>query len=108
MLYAKALHGHPFDGHTLGFLVTDMTRVIGVEPGHIHVDKGYRGHQHPNRFRAWISGQVRRVIKAIRRETRRRAAVEQAIGQLKAERRMDRNYLRGRDGDHADAVPAPG
>lgn len=85
-----------------------MTRVIGVEPGHIHVDKGYRGHQHPNRFRAWISGQVRRVIKAIRRETRRRAAVEQAIGQLKAERRMDRNYLRGRDGDHADAVPAPG
>jgi hypothetical protein len=31
-------------------------------------DKGYRGHNYPNRFKVWISGQVRRVTKAIRRE----------------------------------------
>jgi hypothetical protein len=28
----------------------------------------YRGHNHPHKFRVWISGQVRRVTKTIRRE----------------------------------------
>lgn len=106
VLHAKALHGNPFDGHTLGPVVADMTRLIGVEPKRIHVDKGYRGHNHPNKFRVWISGQVRRVTKAIRREMRRRAAVEPVIGHVKAEHRMDRNYLKGREGDRANAVLA--
>jgi IS5 family transposase len=106
VLHAKALHGNPFDGHTLGPVVTDMTRLIGVEPRRIHVDKGYRGHNHPNRLRVWISGQVRRVTKAIRREMKRRAAVEPVIGHVKAEHRMDRNYLKGREGDRANAVLA--
>ena len=54
-----------------------------------------RGHSYPNKFRVWISGQVRRVTKTIRREMRRHAAVEPVIGHLKAEHRMDRNYLKG-------------
>jgi len=37
---------------------------------------------------------------------RRRAAVEPVIGHRKAEHGMDRNYLKGRDGDHANAVLA--
>ena len=65
-----------------------------------------RGHSYPNKFRVWISGQVRRVTKTIRREMRRRAAVEPVIGHLKAEHRMDRNYLKGREGDRANAVLA--
>jgi hypothetical protein len=32
-------------------------------------------------------------------EMERRAAVEPVIGHLKAERRMDRNYLKGRGGE---------
>ncbi len=39
----------------------------------------------------WISGQIRRVTKAIRREMRRRAAVEPVIGHLKDDHRMRRN-----------------
>jgi hypothetical protein len=46
------------------------------------VDKGYRGHNYPNRFKVWTSGQVRRVTKTIRREMKRRAAVEPVIGHL--------------------------
>ncbi len=42
----------------------------------------------------------------MRREMRRRAAVEPVIGHVKAEHRMDRNYLRGREGDRANAVLA--
>ncbi|MDB5362940.1 MAG: family transposase [Rhodospirillales bacterium] len=37
---------------------------------------------------------------------KRRAAIEPIIGHLKAEHRMDRNYLKGRDGDRINAVLA--
>ena len=106
VLHAKALHGNPYDGHTLGPVITGMQKLTGVEARRIHVDKGYRGHSHPHRFRVWISGQVRRVTRTIRREMRRRAAVEPVIGHLKAEHRMQRNYLKGRDGDRINAVLA--
>jgi transposase, IS5 family len=106
VLHAKALHGNPFDGHTLGPVVADLERLTGVETRRIHVDKGYRGHNHPHKFRVWISGQVRRVTAPIRREMKRRAAVEPLIGHLKAEHRMDRNHLKGREGDRINAVLA--
>ena len=49
---------------------------------------------------------MRRVTKAIRREMRRRAAIEPVIGHLKDDHRMRRNYLKGRDGDRSNAVLA--
>ncbi|HXR24123.1 MAG TPA: IS5 family transposase, partial [Candidatus Binataceae bacterium] len=106
VLHAKALHGNPFDGHTLGPMVADLEKFTGIQTRRIHVDKGYRGHNHQHKFRVWISGQVRRVTAAIRREMKRRAAVEPVIGHIKAEHRMDRNYLKGRDGDRSNAVLA--
>ena len=105
-LHAKALHGNPFDGHTLGPVITELEALTGVETRRIHIDKGYRGHNHAHKFRVWISGQVRRVTAPIRREMRRRAAVEPVIGHLKAEHRMGRNYLKGRGGDRINAVLA--
>src|SRR5262250_1349678 len=106
VLHAKALHGNPFDGHTLGPVIAELEALTGFETRRIHVDKGYRGHTHAQKFRVWISGQVRRVTTPIRREMRRRAAVEPVIGHMKAEHRMGRNYLKGRDGDRINAVLA--
>jgi IS5 family transposase len=106
VLHAKALHGNPYDGHTLGPVTADLERLTGVAVRRIHGDKGYRGHNYPDRFRVWISGQVRRVTKAIRREMRRRAAVEPVIGHLKEDHRMRRNHLKGREGDRINAVLA--
>ncbi len=106
VLHAKALHGNPFDGHTLGPVIVDLEKLTGVETRRIHVDKGYRGHNHKEKFRVWITGQVRRVTRPIRREMKRRAAVEPVIGHTKAEHRMGRNYLKGRDGDRSNAVLA--
>jgi IS5 family transposase len=106
VLHATALHGNPFDGHTLGPVVAELETLTGVETRRIHVDKGYRGHNHPHKFRVWITGQVRRVTAPIRREMKRRAAVEPVIGHLKAEHRMGRNHLKGRAGDRANAVLA--
>lgn len=106
VLHARALHGNPFDGHTLDGAVTDVQAMTGIEVRRIHVDKGYRGHDYPNRFRVWITGQVRRVTPTIKKEMRRRAAVEPVIGHLKAEHRMGRNHLKGYDGDRANPVLA--
>ena len=44
----------------------------------------------------FTSGQKRRVTPKIKRELRRRSAVEPVIGH---EHRMHRNYLKGRDAD---------
>lgn len=106
VLHAAALHGNPYDGHTLGAVIAEMEALTGVEVRRIHVDKGYRGHSYANKFRVWTAGRVRGVTRTIRREMRRRAAVEPVIGHVKAEHRMDRNYLKGRDGDRANAVLA--
>jgi IS5 family transposase len=106
VLHAKALHGNPYDGHTLGPVIADLEKLTGVAARRIHADKGYRGHNYPDRFKVWISGQVRRVTKSIRREMRRRAAVEPVIGHVKEDHRMGRNYLKGRKGDRINAVLA--
>jgi len=106
VLHSSALHGNPFDGHTLDAAITDIEKNTGIEIKRAHVDKGYRGHNHPNKYRIWITGQVRRTTVAIKREMKRRAAVEPIIGHMKAEHRMDRNYLKGRDGDRINAVMA--
>ncbi len=106
VLQARALHGNPYDGHTLGPAIADVEKNTGIEVRRIHVDKGYRGHNHPHKFRVWITGQVRRTTTAIKREMKRRAAIEPIIGHVKAEHRMGRNYLKGRDGDRINAVLA--
>jgi hypothetical protein len=77
-----------FGGHTLGPVITEPEQQTGVETRRIHVDKRYRGHNHKQKFRVWIGGQVRRGTKPIGREMRRRAAVEAVIGHAKAEHRM--------------------
>ena len=57
-----------------------------------------------HKFKVYISGQRRRVTETIKRELRRRSAVEPVIGHAKTEHRMGRNYLAGTHGDAADAV----
>jgi IS5 family transposase len=106
VLHAKALHGNPFDGHTLAPVLTELEQFTGVTPQRAHVDRGYRGHTHPQRFWVWISGRIRGVTRVIRREMRRRAAVEPVIGHLKADHRMNRNFLKGREGDRSNALLA--
>ena len=106
--HAKALPGNPYDGHTLATVIPDMEALIGNTIQRAFVDKGYRGHNAPPdyKFRVVIAGQRRRVTPKIRREMRRRSAVEPVIGHMKAEHRMGRNYLWYRQGDAINAVLA--
>lgn len=106
VLHAAALHGAPYDGHTPGPAIEALARLTGAEPERIYVDKGYQGHAHPEKHRVFRSGQKRGVHGAVKRELRRRSAIEPVIGHIKAEHRMGRNYLKGRNGDRANAILA--
>ena len=107
-LHAMALPGNPYDGHTLVTVIPEMERVIGSETLRILTDAGYRGHNAPgtHKFRVFTAGQKRRVTPAIKREMRRRSAVEPVIGHIKAEHRMGRNYLAHAQGDAINAILA--
>jgi IS5 family transposase len=96
------------DGHTLATVIPDMEALLGSTLARILADKGYRGHNAPPeyKFRVFLSGQKRGVTPQIKRELRRRSAVEPVIGHLKAEHRMGRNYLWFRRGDANNAVLA--
>jgi IS5 family transposase len=88
--------------------IPEIEAQIGVSLARIVADRGYRGHNVPpdHRFKVYISGQKRRVTEHIKRELRRRSAVEPVIGHAKGEHRMGRNYLAGQHGDAINAVLA--
>ena len=102
----KPFTAPPYDGHTLGDVIKDLTKTIGAEPERTYVDKGYRGHDAPKKGRVFRSGQKRGVHGIIKIELRRRSAVEPIIGHMKASHRRNRNYLKGRQGDRINAVLA--
>jgi len=104
VLHAKALPGNPYDGHTLRTVIEDTQRLTGREIERAYVDKGYRGHDAPHPRRVFISGQKRGVFGVIKRELRRRSAIEPLIGHMKAEGNLGRCYLKGRAGDAANAI----
>lgn len=106
VLHAKALYGNPYDGHTLRAVVEELADWIGAPSERIYVDKGYAGHDAPKPLRVFRSGQKRGVHGQIKRELRRRAAIEPVIGHLKQEHRLGRNFLKGREGDCINAVLA--
>jgi IS5 family transposase len=106
--HVKALPGNPYDGHTLATVIPEMEALIGNTIERLLADKGYRGHNAPPdyRFRVFTSGQKRRMTPNIKRQLRRRSAIEPVIGHLKSEHRMGRNYLWHRRGDATNAVLA--
>jgi transposase, IS5 family len=108
VVHAQALPGNPYDGHTLAGVIPAIEQLVGNTIERLHADAGYRGHNAPPdyKFKIYTSKQKRRVTPQIKREMRRRAAVEPVIGHLKEDHRMDRNYLAHREGDLNNAVLA--
>jgi transposase, IS5 family len=104
VLHTKTLPGNPYDGHTLGSVIEDTERLTGREIERAYVDKGYRRHATANPRRVFISGQKRGVFGAIKRELKRRSAIEAVIGHMKTDGHLGRCYLKGRDGDAANAI----
>ena len=104
VLHAKALPGNPYDGHTLGSVIDATEKLTGCAIERAYVDKGYRGHDTANPRRVFISGQKRGVFGIIKRELRRRSAIEPVIGHMKTDGHLGRCHLKGREGDAANVI----
>jgi len=104
VLHTQALHDRPYDGHTLNTVMEGMKTLTGATPERIYVDRGYRGHDYPNKHRVFRSGQKRGVTNTIKKELRKRSLVEPIIGHLKSDGHLGRNYLKGLDGDKLNAL----
>ncbi len=101
---ALALHGNPYDGHTLNTTIEQVTK-LARSPEHVFVDRGYRGHDYSGKAIVHVDKIRRgRTAKNLWRWMKRRAAVEPSIGHLKQEHRMDRNRLKGLIGDQINAI----
>jgi IS5 family transposase len=99
-----AVHGNPYDGHTLSKTLGQVER-MAQKPQRVFVDRGYRGHGYTGDIEVHVDKVRRgRTPKSLWRWMKRRAAVEPSIGHLKQEHRMDRNRLRGKEGDRINAI----
>ncbi len=104
VLHAKAFPGNPYDGHTLRQAIEGTEALTGREIERVYVDKGYQGHDAPKPLRVFKSGQKRGVHGQIKKELRRRSAIEAVIGHCKTDGHLGRNFLKGRLGDQINAV----
>lgn len=105
ILGAHSLQGNPYDGHTLEGTLDQVTELTGVRPERCYVDRGYRGHG-VTKTKVFLSGQKRNVTPTIKRELKRRSAIEAVIGHQKTEGRLAWNRLRGVLGDQMNAMMA--
>ena len=106
VLGIRALPGSPYDGHTLAAQIAQAERLTGERVERAYVDQGYRGHD-ADRARVFATRQRRDgLTPTIRRELRRRSAVEPVIGHMKSDGLLERNHLAGAAGDAINAVLA--
>ncbi len=104
MLHAKALPGNPYDGHTRGAVIEDTERSPAVQLSTPMSTRDIAGMTRRTRTRVFISGQKRGVFGLIKRELRRRSAIEAVIGHMKSDGHLGRCYLKGRQGDAANVT----
>ncbi|MEC5293691.1 IS5 family transposase [Aurantimonas sp. C2-6-R+9] len=100
----QALPGTPYDGHTLSGQIAQVERLTGVTVERAYVDRGYRGHKHDRFARVFIAHSRGIASPTVRRELRRRNAIEPIIGHTKSDGLLERNHLAGATGDAINAV----
>jgi IS5 family transposase len=104
---AQALHGNPYDGHTLAGAVSQAERLTGVKFQDVMCDQGYRGHDYTGTANVHVVRYIpRKAKRAMQRLLRRRSAIEPSIGHMKSDNRLQRNQLTGKEGDRINAVLA--
>jgi len=104
----QARHGNPFDGHTLKDALEQSERLTGWRAGHAYCDRGYKGApKHLGDTAIHLASQEKRNVTLQEwRWFKRRSAIEPIIGHAKSDHRMDRNYLKGENGDKINALLA--
>jgi transposase, IS5 family len=99
-----AIHGNPYDGHTLQTQLDQVERVTSVAVERAFVDLGYRAHDYKGEAEIFLPRDKSVTSPAIKRERKRRSAIEPVIGHLKSDGLLERNQLKGKDGDAINAI----
>lgn len=102
-LSVQAMHGNPYDGHTLDKVLKGSEQLSGVIIKEAFVDKGYCGHSVVDK-KIHISRSKKSVTAWLRKKINRRQAIEPHIGHMKSEGKLERNYLKGKLGDLINAT----
>ena len=89
---AMSLPGNPYDGHTLRVCFEQIKTISPRIPEHLFTDQGFLGHG------------LSLEQTQIHVDKKRRAAIEPGIGHLKAEHRLNRNRLWGREADMHNVI----
>ena len=104
---AHACPANPYDGHTLKTQLDQVERLTGQQVARAYVDLGYRGHDaKAGHAEIYISRQRNLTSPTIKRELRRRSAIEPVIGHLKSDGLLERNHLAGKHGDAINLILA--
>jgi IS5 family transposase len=94
-------------GHTLKAQLDQVERLTGHRIDRAYVDLGYRGHDaKAGHTQIYVSRQRDLPSPTIKRELRRRSAIEPVIGHLKSDGLLERNRLAGTRGDAINAILA--
>ena len=105
VLGALTLPGNPCDGHSLGRQLEQVERLLARPVRRACVDRGYRGHGVRRDGLDVVVSHTRGIASpTIRREMRRRNAVEPVIGHMKGDGLLERNHLAGPEGDATNAI----
>lgn len=101
----EALHGNPYDGHTLNSSIDQVERLSGQRPQQAFVDKGYKGkNNYPDDVEIMVAGRKKKATPTLEKYFKRRSAIEPIIGHIKTDHRMGRNFLLGKIGDRVNAI----
>jgi len=100
---ALAIAGNPYDGHTLSEAINASERITNQKVKKAFVDKGYKGHGVENTI-VYISGQRKDITSRIKKEMKRRQAIEPYIGHIKSECKLGLSRLKGIVGDKINAI----
>jgi IS5 family transposase len=100
---ARSMPGNPYDGHTLAEALEQTAILSDVTPEVVIVDRGYKGVEIEG-VKIYRSGMRRGITRTLRAVIKRRSAIEPTIGHMKADGKLDRNWLKGALGDAMHAV----
>ncbi|WP_228098407.1 IS5 family transposase [Chitinilyticum piscinae] len=100
----RSLPGNPYDGHTLHEALEQLEILTDHCPKEVFVDLGYRGHTAPDDIKVYHRNLKRGITSRLKRDIKRRSAIEPVIGHMKNDGRLRRNWLKGAEGDAFHAL----
>jgi len=108
---ALNIETNQYDGHTLPAALKQIEELRGSRPTVVITDKGYRGRKHYGDTEIVNARDLRRQKTAygkrkVKKQLKKRSAIEPVIEHLKSSHRLSRNYLSGVVGDNINVMLA--